>query len=163
MSARSLRQRGFTLIEIMLVLGIIGCLATLAIPLFQRFVAKSRKAEVYNVLGKMEQAFRSNYQATGNYGNFLATPGASPDVAAEWNPPLLPGGGAPWVDSPNYKTFQFRPEGSLHLRYKYTVSNGGKTVVLEAQGTFPGIPNWSYMQTFSNGAAPFPATEVPSL
>ena len=79
MSARSLRQRGFTLIEVMLVLAIIGCLSVLCIPLFQRFAARSRKAELHNVLGKMELAFRSNFQANGNYGNFLLTPGATPD------------------------------------------------------------------------------------
>src|SRR5438045_1728067 len=162
-SARSLRQRGFTLIEVMLVLAIIGCLSVLCIPLFQRFAARARKAELNNVLGKLELAFRNNYQATGNYGNFLLTPGASPDVDAEWDPPLPAGPGAAWVDSPSYKTFPFPPDGAMHLRYKYTVSNNGKTLTLQAQGTFIGIPNWTYTQTFQDGQAPLPATEVPSL
>ncbi|TMA22760.1 MAG: pilin, partial [Deltaproteobacteria bacterium] len=68
MSARSLRQRGFTLIEIMLVLAIIGCLSIICIPLFQRFAARARKAEMHNVLGKVELNFRNNYQSTGVYG-----------------------------------------------------------------------------------------------
>src|SRR2546421_8846509 len=91
---RSFRKRGFTLIEVMLVLAIIGLLSVLCIPLFQRFAARSRKAELHNVLGKFELAFRNNYQANGNYGNFLLPPGASPDVDAEWNPPLPAGDGA---------------------------------------------------------------------
>jgi len=163
LSARSLRQRGFTLIEVMLVLAIIGCLSVLCIPLFQRFATRARRAELNNVLGKMELAFRNNYQATGSYGNFTLAPGAIPDIDAEWNPPLPAGTGVGWVDSPSYKTFPFPPDGSLHLRYKYTVSNNGKTVTLQAQGAFIGIPSWTYTQTFQDGQAPLPATEVPSL
>ena len=164
LSARSLRQRGFTLIEVMLVLAIIGTLSVLCIPLFQRFAARARKAELNNVLGKMELAFRNNYQSTGNYGNFLLTPGPVPDVDAEWNPPLPAGPGAGWnVGSPSYQTFPFPPDGALHLRYKYTVTNNGKTVTLQAQGTFIGIPSWTYTQTFQADQAPLPATEFPSL
>jgi prepilin-type N-terminal cleavage/methylation domain-containing protein len=160
----SLRRRGFTLIEVMLVLAIIGCLSVLCIPLFQRFAARARKAELHNVLGKMELAFRNNYQSTGNYGNFLLTPPKDPNVEAEWNPPLDPGPGVAWnASSPSYQTFPFPPDGSLHLRYKYTVSKDGQMVTLQAQGTFIGIPTWIYTQVFQGGGAPLQPTEFPSL
>ncbi|MFL5371340.1 MAG: type IV pilin protein [Myxococcales bacterium] len=162
-SARIQHRRGFTLIEVMLVLAIIGCLSVLCIPLFQRFAARSRKAEMNNVLAKMELSFRNNYQATGTYGNFLLTPPADPNVDAEWNPPLPAGDGAAWnVSSPSYQTFPFPPDGSLHLRYKYTISNSGHTVTLQARGAFLGVPNWTYTQTLTEGQAPL-ATEFPSL
>jgi len=164
LSARSLRQRGFTLIEVMLVLAIIGCLSILCIPLFQRFAARARKAELHNVLGKMELAFRNNYKDTGSFGNFLLTPGAGPDVDAEWNPPLPAGPGVSWnATSVSYQTFPFPPDSSLHLRYKYTVSNNGQTLTLQAQGVFIGVPNWTYTQTFQANQAPLAPTEVPSL
>jgi len=162
-SARIHRPRGFTLVEVLLVLSIIGCLSVLCIPVFQRFAARARRAELSNVLGKMELAFRNNYQATGTYGNFLLTPPADPNVDAEWNPPLPAGEGAAWnVGSPSYQSFSFPPEGSLHLRYKYTVTNNGHTVTLQAKGAFLGIPDWTYTQTLTDGQASF-ATEVPSL
>ena len=41
--------------------------------------------------------------------------------------------------------------------------NGGQKVTLQAQGTFIGIPNWTYIQTFQGGASPLAATEVPTL
>ena len=89
-------------------------------------------------------------------------PGAA--AAGRRVPGAQPAGpGAAWVDSPSYKTFPFPPDGAMHLRYKYTVSNNGKTLTLQAQGTFIGIPNWTYTQTFQDGQAPLPATEVPSL
>jgi len=163
-SARSVRQRGFTLIEVMLVLAIISCLSVLCIPLFQRFAARARKAELHNVLGKMELAFRNNYKDTGSFGNFLLVPGVGADLDAEWNPPLPAGPGAAWnPGSPSYQTFPFPPDGSLHLRYKYTVSNSGQTLTLQAQGVFIGVPNWTYTQTFQGNQAPLPPTEVPSL
>jgi prepilin-type N-terminal cleavage/methylation domain-containing protein len=164
MSARSLRQRGFTLIEIMLVLAIIGCLSVLCIPLFQRFAARARRAELNTVLGKMELAFRNNYQATGNYGNFILVPPGNPNVDAEWNPASPAGPGDSWnLNSPSYQTFPFPPDGALHLRYKYTISNGGQMVTLQAQGTFIGIPSWTYTLVLQGGAASLPATELPSL
>ncbi|TMB28467.1 MAG: prepilin-type N-terminal cleavage/methylation domain-containing protein [Deltaproteobacteria bacterium] len=143
-SARSLRQRGFTLIEIMLVLAIIGCLSILCIPLFQRFAARARKAEMHNVLGKVELNFRNNYQSTGVYGA---------DITSDFNPPLPAGPGAPWNPTlTGWQTYPFPPDGSLRLRYQYIIKNSGKTLILKAQGEFIGLPTtWKYEIQYDNG------------
>jgi len=168
-SARIQHRRGFTLIEVMLVVAIIGCLATLCIPLFQRFAQRARKTELTAVLGKAELNFRNNFQSNGTYGT---------NIVSDWNPPAPLGTAAAWDSSLNgWQTYQFAPDGALYLRYRYTISNdaagvAGRKLTLEAQGSFIGIPssgvctapcNWTYTQTFEDGDASLGPVETPAF
>lgn len=59
-------QKGFTLIELMIVVAIIGILAAIAIPNFLRFQAKSKQAEAKTNLGAVgttAEAFRAEYDS----------------------------------------------------------------------------------------------------
>ena len=72
-------QKGFTLIELMIVVVIIGLLAALAIPNFIRFQARSKQSEVKANLKGLFTAEKSYYQEKDTYSSCIKKIGFSPE------------------------------------------------------------------------------------
>ena len=64
-------DRGFTLMEIMTVIIIIGVLASVAIPSYLNTVEKSKSAEGVQILTALLNAQRALQQSTGSYATNL--------------------------------------------------------------------------------------------
>ncbi len=60
-------QKGFTLIELMIVVAIIGILAAIAIPAYQDYTVRSQVTEGLNMAGGVKAAVNDFYTDTGDW------------------------------------------------------------------------------------------------
>jgi len=64
------RQRGFTLIEIMIVVAIVGILSAVAIPMYTSYMARGKLVEAQSTLTAARVAIEQYYQDNRTYVGF---------------------------------------------------------------------------------------------
>lgn len=92
--------RGFTLIELMIVVAVVAVLAAIAIPSYTDYITRARFAEATSALANLRVKMEQYYQDNRRYSTDAA--GATCGI---------PGGNTPTVGDAKYFTYTCTPSG----------------------------------------------------
>ena len=124
---RNKKLEGFTLVELMIVVVIIGVLSAIAIPAFINYVKQSKTSEVPNNLKAMFTGAATFYNRDVNAlggalsGTYCAVPNAAPTYTAgsakqaiDW----------PGTEAEQYELLGFAPADPIYYEYHIEASPG---------------------------------------
>ena len=94
-------SKGFTVIEMLIVVAIIGLLSAIALPNYNEYVLKGKLAEAYSNLTTLQTKMEQYYQDNRKYGDAAAVLANCPTAATKTNC------GVPCPGTPNVKYFTF--------------------------------------------------------
>lgn len=108
------KKKGFTLIEMMIVIAIIALLATIAIPNYVNFQKRAKTAEAKANLGSIrtcEEAYKAEHDV---YLTCDANPGSVPaGTTSAWT-----------SGDANWEAIGFEPKGNVRYQYAVTAVAG---------------------------------------
>ena len=139
---------GFTIIELMLVVGIIGLLATLAIPAMIRFQLKAKASESRVNIAAIREAEEAYFAEFGVYVSAVPVlPLSIGPTRTSW---LLAA-----TDVHGFNDIGWSPEGELYFQYGVK-TNGELAYTIEARSDIDGdgaYNTWGYVKPIPGTSA----------
>ncbi len=80
-----MRQRGFTLIELMVVVGVVGILTSVALPVYKDYSVRAKVSEGLNLTTAAKLAVVETWNTTGNLPTSNTEAGAAPAESINGN------------------------------------------------------------------------------
>ncbi len=159
------KREGFTLIELMIVVAIIGILAAIAIPNFIRFQLRSRAGEGKINLAAIRTAEEAYIAEFGRYIPFVSTPqaigvigsGGVGSVKFAWAPCVVPVTPA----SPGHCIIGWQPDGPTYYNYVLTVDPTASSFSLVSESDIDAettINYWGFERGNQAGVVTAPAS-----
>jgi len=142
--ATAARRGGFSIIEIMIAMAIIGVLATIAIPKYAVYQLKTKSAEAKTNLGGIRTSQEAYYS---EYGAFVA---ASPE------PAIIPGSNRAVFDSlsSDFQSLGWQPEGRIFFSYGVAVNGDASAYTADAGADIDAdgvVQFWAYAKPEAGG------------
>ena len=132
-------QQGFTLIELMIVVAIIGILAAIAIPAYQDYTVRSKVTELVNAAGVCKTGVAEFYQSKGLMPADETEAGCSDKGTAAASPPTVGAGGIINVNASATLATQLTANAS-GTAFKYNPMCNG--VACAANGSSGALTEW---------------------
>lgn len=125
------QMRGFTLIELMIAVAVIGILASIAYPGYRDYIVRSNRAEARAALLENAQFLERNFTTANRYDR--TNPGDAESAIADENLPIQ----------------QTPPNGAARYTMSVEFQNNGRGFTLSAEpaGTMGGDPCGTYTLT----------------
>jgi prepilin-type N-terminal cleavage/methylation domain-containing protein len=132
---------GFTLVEVMIVVAIIGILAAVAVPAFTKYIRKSRTAEAVSHLSKEWAGSLTYYEADHMIGGGTVLTKEFPGPSATWESTeecgclqggACPGGSPIWNTDPVWLALAFSFPDPHHYMPGYSASGLGASAKFTA-------------------------------